>query len=200
MRIHLDYASSANAVRPWVWWLLIAASLANGAIVWQYTRLQDQRAGLQLHLHAAAQLADVLPAAPLPGESPDKSKERARQANAVLKELGLPWPALFAHLERTANPEIALLAIRPEAARGRLRISGEARHLADVLRYVRALGSAGGSAGGAAGAMSDVVLEQHEVSGSDAQKPVHFVLSARWGDFEKLMRAPGHEYSVSGHL
>lgn len=192
MRIHLDYATSANAVRPWVWWLLIAASLANGAIVWQYTRLQDQRAGLQLRLHTAAQLADVLPAAPLPGESPDKSKQRAKQANAVLKELGLPWPALFAHLERTANPEIALLAIRPEAARGRLRISGEARHLADVLRYVRALGSAG--------AMSDVVLEQHEVAGSDAQKPVHFVLSARWGDFEKLMRAPGHEYSVSGHL
>jgi hypothetical protein len=65
------------------------------------------------------------------------------------------------------------------------------RHLADVVRYVRALGSAG--------AMSDVVLEQHEVAVSDAQKPVHFVLSARWGDHEKLMQTPVHESSVSGH-
>jgi hypothetical protein len=182
MQIHLDYASSANATRPWVWWLLIAALLANGATVWQYTRMQDQRTGLQLRLHAVAQLTEVPPSALLSSENQDKSKVRAKQANAVLKELGLPWPVLFAQLERTASPEIALLTIRPEAARGRLRISGEAHHLADVLEYVRALGSAG--------AMSDVVLEQHEVSGSDPQKPVHFVLSARWGDYEKLMRVP----------
>ncbi|OGS97057.1 MAG: hypothetical protein A3K04_10900 [Gallionellales bacterium RBG_16_56_9] len=177
MQIRLDYASSANATRPWVWWLLIAALLANGAAVWQYTRLQDQRNGLQLRLQAAAQLSEVPPAAPPSGENLDKSRERIKQANVVLKELGLPWPALFAHLERTASPEVALLAIRPEAARGRLRISGEAHHLADVLEYVRDLGSAG--------AMSDVVLEQHEVSGSDPQKPVRFVLSARWGVSEK---------------
>ena len=173
MRIRLDYALSANATQRWVWWWLVAAILASGAAVWQYTQLEAQRADLHLRLQDDSQLSEAPKPVVLSSEDSEKLREQAKQANAVLKELGLPWPALFALLEQTASPEIALLIIRPDAAKGRIRISGEARNLADVLQYVRDLSTEG--------TMSDVVLEQHEVVEADPQKPVRFTLSSHWG-------------------
>lgn len=173
MKLHLDYAAAPHATPKWVWALLAISLSAVAVAVWQYQRLSAERAGLALQLQSRSVTTSAPRVAPLSGEAQAVQKEQVKQANAVLAELGRPWMIMFAQLEAAADKEIALLQVRPDAAKGRVQIVGEARHLADVLEYVRRLTTEG--------AMNDVVLEQHEVVEADAQKPVRFALSARWG-------------------
>lgn len=174
MKLHFDYATAAHGTQAWVWWLLTAASLATVLAGWQYSQLQAARAGLALQLEEASAVKKAPAVAPLSLDAQAALKEQVKQANAVLAELGHPWPAMFSHLEHATGKDIALLAIRPDAGKGRIRLVGEARHLADVLEYVRRLATVS--------SMTDVVLEGHEVVESDPQKPVRFELSARWGE------------------
>ena len=171
MKIHLDHAKAQHAVPFWAWGLLLSALLLFSLNGWEYLRLESERTNLQSRARNDPHAARASNAPPSP-EIQKALQEQVRQANAVLSELGRPWPTLFAILEETTQPEIALLAIRPDAAKGRLRIAGEARRLADALEYTRKLA--------ATGHMTDVVLEEHEVVASDQQRPVRFTLSARW--------------------
>jgi len=173
MKIRLDYASSSYAIQTWAWGFLAASLLAVGTASWEYTGLQKAHDGLQLRMQQNTARSVVPAVATVPAEVRTEQQEQARQANTVLAELGRSWPALFTQLENTATPDIALLTIRPGAAKGRLRISGEARHLADALDFVRRLGNSG--------VLTDVVLDSHEVVETDPQKPVRFAVSARWG-------------------
>lgn len=171
MKIHLDHAKAQHAVPFWAWGLLLSALLLFSINGWEYLRLESERTNLQSRARNDPHAARTSNAPPSP-EIQKALQEQVRQANAVLSELGRPWPTLFSILEETTQPEIALLAIRPDAAKGRLRIAGEARRLADALEYTRKLA--------ATGHMTDVVLEEHEVVASDQQRPVRFALSARW--------------------
>ena len=171
MKIHLDHAKSQHAAPFWAWGFLLSALLLFSITGWEYLRLESERTNLQSRAQNDPHSARASDAPPSP-EIQKALQDQVRQANAVLGELGRPWPALFSILEETAQPEIALLAIRPDAAKGRLRIAGEARRLADALEYTRKLA--------ATGHMTDVVLEEHEVIASDQQRPVRFALSARW--------------------
>ena len=173
MKIQFDYVEGISTTQRLVWGLLAVSLLAMAAATFEYTHLQEVRAGLQLRQQAltARSLAPVV--APMSEEKRIKLQEQANQANQVLLELGRPWQALLDQLENNISPDIALLAIRPDASKGRLRISGEARHLTDALDFVRRLGDSG--------ELSDVVLESHEVVEADPQKPVRFAVSMRWG-------------------
>lgn len=171
MKIHLDHAKAQHAVPFWAWGLLLSALLLFSITGWEYLHLESERTNLQSRVRNDPHAARTSNMPPSPGIQ-KALQEQVHQANAVLSELGRPWPTLFLILEETTQPEIALLAIRPDAAKGRLRIAGEARRLADALEYTRKLT--------ATGHMTDVVLEEHEVVASDQQRPVRFALSARW--------------------
>ncbi len=174
VKIHLDYAHSKDAPPLWMWALLISSLLLASATGWQYFRLEAEGAALQLRLqdHMTVRHAPNMEAQSK--EDQAALTEQLRQTNAVLSELGRPWPALFTLLEEKAGAQIALLALRPDAAKGRVRIAGEARDLIALLHYVRSLSQSG--------LLTDVVLEQHEVVDSDAEKPVRFTLAARWNN------------------
>ena len=196
MKLHLDFAKPELANATWIWVLLLAAILFAIATGYQYSLLNVQLAGLNEQLQHRQHTQAVTNKAPPPSRQAQTAQHaQVKQANMVLEELSYPWPALFTLLESVSGPDVALLAIRPDAAKGRLRIAGEARHLAAALDYVRKLG--------ASGAMHDVVLEEHEVVepaipklqdqsqqessppepvNSARPKPVHFTLSARWQD------------------
>lgn len=170
MRIELDFAQRS----PWPSPLLLLALLLAAALLsfsaWHYRQLQDELAGLNLR--------NAPPASPRPAPRTLKKGEqdaqalRVRDANAVLAELGLDWNGLFDGLEKAALPDAVLLEIRPEAAKGRLRLKGEARNLPDLLKYVRRLEDHA--------PLTDVVLAEHEVAQDDPQKPVRFVINAGW--------------------
>jgi len=172
VKIHLDYAKPPQSTPSWTWGLLLFALLVVSFAGGEYMQLEDKRTDLESRLRSTGPGRNASAVAPPSPETQKALREHVLQANAVLSELSRPWPMLFLVLEETARPEIALLAIRPDATKGRLRIAGEAREVADALDYIRRLA--------ASGHMTDVVLEEHEVMVTDSQKPVRFVLSARW--------------------
>jgi Tfp pilus assembly protein PilN len=138
--------------------------------MWQYQTLQAELDDLQMQ---------SVPARTPKAEKPHLSKQdqevlalRARDANDVLNELGTDWNGLLDGLEKAAMPGISLLEIKPEASKGSLSIKGEARRLPDILEYARQLETIA--------SFDDVALQEHEVAKEDAQKPVRFVIDARW--------------------
>jgi Tfp pilus assembly protein PilN len=96
------------------------------------------------------------------------------RANAVLRQLNLPWSQLFDAVESSKGDSIALLSIAPDAQQRLLKVSGEASVLDDVLAYLKRLT--------AVQMFESVYLLDHEFSAKDGQKSVRFTIAATWRD------------------
>ncbi|MCB5190627.1 PilN domain-containing protein [Methylobacillus arboreus] len=178
MRLQLDHAApgAANA-RCRVSMVLVA--LAALVCAWQLAEMHAERAELSQQLEQTQLAAKPASATAIiqPQALSGAQKAEIKQANSVLDELGRPWPGLLNRLEQVAQPEIALLAIRPDAAKGKLRLKGEARDVAALLAYLKRLE--------AVPEMRDVVLDEHEMM----EKPqdggmanfIRFGITASWG-------------------
>ncbi len=57
----------------------------------------------------------------------------------MLRQLSLPWNALFKAVEASGGQSIALLSLEPDLQKGMVKISGEAKDLEALLNYVRQL-------------------------------------------------------------
>lgn len=99
--------------------------------------------------------------------------EEVKRAKGVIQHLTLPWTRLFAAIESTDKQNVALLSLQPDASKRRITIGGEAKHLAAMLDYVRALEKGG--------MVSRVYVTSHEVQRQDPTHPVRFMLEASWG-------------------
>ncbi len=95
-----------------------------------------------------------------------------KQANAVILELSLPWKELFEALESSQTNEVAVLAIEPDAQKGKVRISAEAKKLESMLDYVASLQKIA--------LFREVLILNHQIQDQDPEKPVRFVLQAAW--------------------
>ncbi|MCE7917303.1 MAG: hypothetical protein DYH16_07170 [Nitrosomonas sp. PRO5] len=67
------------------------------------------------------------------------TQQELKQADDILRQLNLPWEALFDALELAASEQIALLSLQPSVTSQTIRITGEARDLAALVEYVQAL-------------------------------------------------------------
>lgn len=94
------------------------------------------------------------------------------QANQVVRELAVPWAALFNAVDASGGDGIALLSLEPDTQKGTVKISGEARDLDVLLAYVKQLAGRDVFAG--------VLLQSHQVQREVAEKPLRFSLLARW--------------------
>ncbi|WP_018989396.1 PilN domain-containing protein [Aromatoleum toluclasticum] len=83
-----------------------------------------------------------------------------------------PWQALFATLESLASDDVALLSLTPDARKGQLRITAEARDLGAMLAYHRKLEDTA--------VLRDVSLVNHEFAEQVQGRPVRFSLVASW--------------------
>ena len=99
--------------------------------------------------------------------------QEIKQANAVILELNLPWKELFEAFESAHNVDVAVLTIEPDAQKGQVRISGEAKSLESLPAYLAYLQKVT--------LFRDVVLLNHQVQEQDPQRPVRFMLQATWG-------------------
>ena len=97
--------------------------------------------------------------------------QEVRAANGVIAHINVPWDALFHELEAANDKDVALLAIQPDPATGRIRIEGEARKLESVLGYIGRLEGRDG--------LENVLLLGHEVKDGPS-RPVAFSLTAQW--------------------
>jgi hypothetical protein len=95
-------------------------------------------------------------------------------ARVVMRQLSLPWEALFRAVESADARNVALLTIQPNAERRTLAISGEAKAFEHVLEYVRQLERSD--------PLVNVHLTNHKIEQQDPQRPVHFTLVADWAD------------------
>jgi len=170
MKLDLDFH---RAPRPsaWGWALLVAGLALAAALLGLHEELATDTAR---HQAALRRIEARLPGAGRQegaGTGDDAALAAARQALARAQR---PWNQLLATLEAADDPDTAVLAITPDAARGQVKIHAEARHLAAMLAYHQRLQASAG--------LRQVSLVDHELVPSGAETPVRFHITARWGD------------------
>lgn len=171
--LHLDFHRPRRAAAAPGWLLLGAGLLVlGGLLAWHVLRLAPGLAAGEARLRdLQATLAARQPAS-VRGDERQLAVHWQRSAR-VARELAAPWDRLFGVLEAAADRPVALLSIEPDAVRGELVLTGEARDQAALLDYYRYLQGQS--------VLSAVVLQAHQVNRQDRQKPVRFRVSARWG-------------------
>lgn len=153
----------------------VAALLAGGlAMLAVFADYQGVSADLA---HWRAELARVQ--APPPGaeelrRAGDEAQleQSLQAARRVAADIRRPWGKLLAALEAAQDPDIALLTLAPDAARGVVALSGEARRREAILAYMGRLA--------AGGVLKNVVLVEDQLQQQDPEKPFRFSLTADW--------------------
>ena len=136
-------------------------------------------AGMLLHKQWEAQqrlqrldAADsLLRTSPAPRAVPrERLDEQVKSAQAVVRQLALPWAELIDSLERSAMRDVSVLHVQPDAQQRLMRVTAEARGEAQMLEYLRRVGAARG--------FSEVHLLSHQVREDDPARPIQFSLQA----------------------
>lgn len=96
--------------------------------------------------------------------------EEARAAEAVLRQLTLPWPEIVRTVEDAATQDVAILQLQPDALRRELRLAAEVRDREGMLEFLRRLT--------AAGALDGAHVVSHQVRVEDPQRPLQFSILA----------------------
>lgn len=154
---------------PWGWLLLAVGLAALAALLAAHRHWADASERLQATL---ASLESRLPR-PASARINGKNEEALAAARRVLDKSSMPWGSLFKALESADNPDVALLAVIPEASRGLLKIHAEARDLSAMLAYHRRLEQEP--------VLRQVTLADHETGGEAGVTRVRFHISAAWG-------------------
>lgn len=159
---------------PLGWSLLVAGVVLAVACFVAQQHLDDQASQQQGNLqHAQRELTGD--SGSKAGLSPAETREQAQnlaEMRKVSQQLRRPWERLFAMLEGLPRDDIALLTLTPDARKGQVRISAEARDLEAMLAFHQRLE--------ASDELSDVSLLSHEIVANVAEHPVQFNLSATW--------------------
>jgi Tfp pilus assembly protein PilN len=118
-------------------------------------------------------------AVPAPSASPAPAalrapvgEQEAVAVNAAISQLNLPWRALHDAMRAATPPNVALLALEPDARKRVLRITAEAKNSDDMLAYVSLLEREEW--------FGSVTLVRHEVVEQDPNRPLRFQLDAAW--------------------
>ncbi|MNZ68481.1 hypothetical protein D3C78_867500 [compost metagenome] len=156
-------------------WGLLAGALVLGAVVlgthhWIEKQTAERLAQLQ---QAQGQLGmgDTRQSSLSPAEQREQQVNLA-EMRRISAQLRRPWERLFNTLETLPRKDVALLSLTPDARKGQLRISAEARNLESMLAFHRALEESG--------VLVDVSLQNHEVMTKVPERPVLFNLLATW--------------------
>ncbi len=169
--VELDFRSGRTA-GPGIA-LAVAGAIALAIAVGAHQRVQGEletaraQAG-QLERLASRSAAEVTVDA---SASPELKLEIAR-ANAVIRQLNLPWETLFTALENSQDNSVALLGVTPDPQQQTVKLAAEAKDMAAALEYARRLA--------ASRVLDGVHLQSHEVVLQDPQKPVRFNLVGAW--------------------
>lgn len=169
--VDLDFSGRRRPPGSLGWLMLACGALAALGVLHEFdvaeTRLAEARHAYErIRRHRAVARPVHLPAAPL--TDPER-----RAALGVAAGLGRDWNALLAALESAADdPGLALRELDQDGAKGRLKLSGEARNLPEVFAFVKRLE--------AIPALRDVRLVSYAFRQDGPIQVVGFDLQARW--------------------
>lgn len=170
----LDFVARPRAAGPLGWLLLAAGVAVASAVALDWQAADDDAAhwaGQAEHWQSMARRAGGSRTNASAADVAALQPQVEAAARAVAR-LGMPWGDLYRSLEESQDETVALLAVMPNAEKGELRLSGEAKDFAALRAYLRRLG--------ASTALADVRLLGQEVKQSDAQHPVVFSIAATW--------------------
>lgn len=172
--LRLDYQRRTRPV-SWLGLGMLASALVALALTAGYYRQLGQ--GIELWESRVAheeRLAGHRARAlrPASAEAAREQVLEVEHANQVLRQLSLPWDALFTAVEASGGKNIALLSMEPDLKKGMVTISAEAKDFDAMLDYVRQLGKRE--------VFGSVLLQNHQVQQADPQKPIRFSLRAVW--------------------
>lgn len=168
-RLQIDYLVTPRRPR-WLGYALLAVALAIASdLVVRYQAVQFELERVQ----TAKDLLSGERRAPQPIPKA-RLDEQVKNAEAVVRQLALPWALLIHTLEEAAVKEVAILQLQPEAQQQLLKITAEARSNDAMLEYLRRLA--------AAKSLSGVHLLSHQVQTDDPQRPIQFSVQARFKD------------------
>jgi len=170
-RLLLDFSGHRSRGGPVGIALAVIGALCLIGVLAQQHALSGQRAGLELR-QAALQKARHR------GQSTDSiTGLNAQDATKTVRALAAPWSQLLAELENASGDtagNVALLAIEPDQAKHRVRVTAEARSLELALGYVQRLRKTP--------VLRYPMLDSHELRSDDKDHPVRFQISADWSD------------------
>jgi hypothetical protein len=152
--------------------LLAGGALLAGASLVQYAQLAERLSAAEAMVRELGTGArnKALPARQK--GDPKKVAFEMQRARDLLIRLQLPWTQLFETIESGHKSEVALLSIESDNDKRRVKIAGEAKSLDALVSYLGFLDERP--------ALAEVYLESHEIQLKDPQRPVRFVLTARW--------------------
>lgn len=165
-RAELDYVAAPRRPRA-AGYTLLALSLACAGVLLE--RYRDVR----LETAALASARALLPGERRAGRQ-DANRgidEELKQAEAVLRQLALPWAAMIHAVESAAGDDVVLLQMEPDARERKLRLMAEVKNEQAMLEYLRRLGLAE--------ALAEVHLASHQVVLEDPRRPIQFTALAR---------------------
>lgn len=176
-RVRIDFAAPSLRrtlfhTTPLAWALLGAGLCLALALAWQGERYLAEERAFEAELAAQARRAPVVPAVQRAARAPAVSAAQANAVNAAIAQLNLPWRDLHDAVHAATPATVALLALEPDAKRRVLRVTAEARSMADMLSYVERMQEQDWFAG--------VVLTRHEINEQDPNRPVRFQFDAQW--------------------
>jgi len=102
--------------------------------------------------------------------SKERLDEEAKSAEAVVRQLTVPWASLLQAIEQAAMRDVAILQLQPDAESRSLKLIAEARQREAMFEYLRRLGAARG--------LTEVHIVSHQVQRDDPQRPIQFSLQA----------------------
>jgi hypothetical protein len=114
---------------------------------------------------------DLLAGARHPVVAHKSLDDEIKNAEAVVRQLALPWAAMVQAVEGASSPDVALLQMQPDAQQRQLRLSAEATNERAMLAYLERLA--------AAPLLADVHIASHQVMLEEPRRPIQFTVLAR---------------------
>ncbi|HAF54108.1 MAG TPA: hypothetical protein DCL01_02520 [Thauera sp.] len=171
--VDLDFAPARRRRPGALGWSLLAIGLLAASFAgyefWAAERELDERAALVARLRT--ELRQERPQQAVRNAALVSAEER-EPADRVAGALNADWASFFADLADASHPEVALLELQGDAARGSLRMVGEAQSVEAAFAYVDRLQRAG--------MLREARIDSHEWVTQGPQMVVRFVLTAQW--------------------
>ena len=152
--------------------LVLALSLALGAALFErYLGVREDLA--RLEATSALLVPQRRPARTVPRE---RLVEETRNAEAVVRQLTVPWASLVQAIEQAATRDVAILQLQPDGESRSLKLTAQARHRDAMFEYLRRLGAARGL--GEVHLVSHQVVSGEAMVGAEARRPIQFSVQA----------------------
>lgn len=170
----IEFSSSmvrwSRRLRPWAICLAVFGVALGSWAVTKVERIQQQITAIQARTNALDTATSSHREAHRPLPAPPDAQVQA--VNRAIRRLNLPWWALFASLQRSTTPKVALLALEPDASTSTLKGEAEAADPTAMLNYIETLRHDS--------FFSTVTLTHHEVDTNDPNTPLRFKFEAAW--------------------